>query len=256
MAKMVQPVETVAVEEQSDGTTVVRRHVKEWQPHTSESLREIEAIIDSWGGASSSRQVPDHSHLEASELEARVDKITRKVKGSRKVQVTETVTEWVEGPPGSGPINVEEEPAPLPTGNGDAAWSAKQFTPAEHPRPKRRFNLFGRNKDKTDAKAEPKPAADKEYQPQCSALTGDGAQCRNSARHDSKYCISHFGYQPPTVKGLAQRIEGDAWSPDDGLTNRDSVKSVDTRPAVRKAPDTRLRTRKPAKRGKSSRKKR
>ena len=246
MAKMVQPVETVAVEEQSDGTTVVRRHVKEWQPHTSESLREIEAIIDSWGGASSSRTVPDHAHLEASEIEARVDKLTRKVKGSRKVEVTETVTEWVEGPPGSGPIAVEADPTPEPQAEAVAKTE----------RPKRRFSLFGRKKDKADAKAETKPTADKAYQPQCSALTADGAQCRNSARHDSKYCISHFGYQPPTVKGLAQRIEGDAWDPDDQLTDRASVKSVDTRPAVRRAPDTRLRTRKPAKRGKSSRKKR
>jgi hypothetical protein len=35
--------------------------------------------------------------------------------------------------------------------------------------------------------------------PQCSALTEDGKQCRNSSRAASKYCASHFGYQPPLI---------------------------------------------------------
>jgi hypothetical protein len=91
----------------------------------------------------------------------------------------------------------------------------------------------------TPAKA---PASD--YQPQCAALTEDGSQCRNSARGTSKYCASHKGYQPPTAKGLAKRIEGDDWSDEDKTTDRQSVKRADTKPAVSKAPDTRIKVRK------------
>lgn len=50
-------------------------------------------------------------------------------------------------------------------------------------------------------------SAEDEYRPQCAALTADGAQCRNSARHDSKYCASHKGYQPPTAKGIVMRAD-------------------------------------------------
>lgn len=57
------------------------------------------------------------------------------------------------------------------------------------------------------------------YRPQCAALTDAGHQCRNSARHESKYCASHFGYQPPAIAQAAARRE-------------------DTRPRVRKAKDT------------------
>jgi hypothetical protein len=45
---------------------------------------------------------------------------------------------------------------------------------------------------------------EKEYKPQCSAVTEDGKQCRNSARGDSKYCSSHAGYQP---KALATVVD-------------------------------------------------
>jgi hypothetical protein len=64
------------------------------------------------------------------------------------------------------------------------------------------------------------------YRPQCAALTDEGHQCRNSARHDSKYCISHFGYQPPQIAKAAAGRE-------DTLPR---VKGApDTKPAVRKA---------------------
>ena len=49
----------------------------------------------------------------------------------------------------------------------------------------------------------PPPAPD-EYRPQCSALRNDGVQCRNSARGGSKYCASHFGYQPRTAEGVVR----------------------------------------------------
>ncbi|MES2153658.1 MAG: hypothetical protein V4510_00800 [bacterium] len=63
------------------------------------------------------------------------------------------------------------------------------------------------------------PEAEHHYRPQCAALTSDGHQCRNSARHESKYCASHFGYQPPAIaKAAAQR--------------------EDTLPRVKAAPDT------------------
>ena len=85
------------------------------------------------------------------------------------------------------------------------------------------------------------------YQPQCAALTEDGSQCRNSARGTSRYCSSHKGYQPPTAKGLAKRIEGGDWSDEDKKTDRQSVGAADTKPVVRKAKDTTLKVRKAAK---------
>jgi hypothetical protein len=91
-----------------------------------------------------------------------------------------------------------------------------------------------------------------DHQPQCAALTADGRQCRNSARGTSKYCASHKGYQPPGRKGLAQRIEGDSWSADDALTDRQSARGADTRPRVRKAEDTPLAVRSKAKAGKAA----
>ncbi len=57
------------------------------------------------------------------------------------------------------------------------------------------------------------------YRPQCAGLTEEGHQCRNSARGGSKYCASHFGYQPPAIAKAAAKRE-------------------DTLPHVRKAPDT------------------
>ena len=53
----------------------------------------------------------------------------------------------------------------------------------------------------------PATASTDGYRPQCTALTSDGSQCRNSARGGSKYCGSHKGYQPPGAKqrGKSQR---------------------------------------------------
>ncbi|HUR63611.1 MAG TPA: hypothetical protein VM241_03930 [Candidatus Thermoplasmatota archaeon] len=65
------------------------------------------------------------------------------------------------------------------------------------------------------------------YRPQCSALTEEGHQCRNSSRADSKYCISHFGYQPPSIAKAAAKRE-------------------DTLPRVKGAADTKPSVRKPA----------
>lgn len=250
--------ETTVVEEAGGGTMILHRQVREWQPQAPETLRQIEATIDSWGRPGSTVHVPERK-LDLAYVETQVDRLTRRVKDTRKEVVTETVTEWVEGPVGSGPINVEEtrEPAETAWSGEEASKDNKDKKPA---RPKRGFRALGFFGPKKDKPAKAKNArtdkatfqetredvSDKEYQPQCSALTADGAQCRNSARGDSRYCISHFGYQPPTTKGLAQRIEGDAWDPDDHVTDHQSVRSKDTRPAVRKAPDTRLRTRKPA----------
>jgi len=63
------------------------------------------------------------------------------------------------------------------------------------------------------------PVVEAAYRPQCAALTGEGHQCRNSARASSRYCASHFGYQPPAIALAAARRE-------------------DTLPRVREAPDT------------------
>lgn len=69
------------------------------------------------------------------------------------------------------------------------------------------------------------PEVEHALRPQCSALTEEGDQCRNSARADSKYCASHFGYQPPTMakaeaarKDTLARVRG----------------APDTKPSVRK----------------------
>jgi uncharacterized membrane protein len=91
-----------------------------------------------------------------------------------------------------------------------------------------------------------------DYQPQCSALTADGKQCRNSARGASKYCASHKGYQPPALKGLAQRVEGDSWSATDKRTDAQSKRLADTKPKVRKAEDTPLSVRSKAKGARSA----
>ncbi|HUR26532.1 MAG TPA: hypothetical protein VM327_11015 [Candidatus Thermoplasmatota archaeon] len=91
-------------------------------------------------------------------------------------------------------------------------------------------------------------------QPQCGALTANGKQCRNSARGTSKYCASHKGYQPPALKGLAKRIEGDSWSATDKRTDRQSKAIADTRPAARKAADTQLAVRGKGKRKTAARK--
>ena len=64
-----------------------------------------------------------------------------------------------------------------------------------------------------------------EYRPQCSAITEGGSQCRNSAREGSKYCGSHFGYQPPVLA-------------------RSTVDRKDTRARVKDAPDTKPSSRK------------
>ncbi|MEK6976256.1 MAG: hypothetical protein AABY18_07940 [Candidatus Thermoplasmatota archaeon] len=82
------------------------------------------------------------------------------------------------------------------------------------------------------------PQAEHAYRPQCSAVTADGAQCRNSARQGSKYCAPHFGYQPPTTTGLAKRIEGEDWSDDDRQTDSGTVRDADTKARVTKAKDT------------------
>jgi hypothetical protein len=103
------------------------------------------------------------------------------------------------------------------------------------------FLKRGAGKDGEDLTPAAKEAG---YRPQCSALTEDGAQCRNSAREGSKYCGSHFGYQPKTLKGSAQKIEGESWSADDRRTDRQTVGEADTRAKVKGAPDTKPSVRK------------
>ncbi|MEA3166001.1 MAG: hypothetical protein QOJ26_870 [Thermoplasmata archaeon] len=90
----------------------------------------------------------------------------------------------------------------------------------------------------------PTSAASDEYRPQCSAITEDGKQCRNSAREGSKYCAPHFGYQPKTLKGAAKHIEGDDWDEDDDQTDSATVRDADTKAAVRGAKDTKPSVRK------------
>lgn len=69
------------------------------------------------------------------------------------------------------------------------------------------------------------PEIEHALRPQCAALTEDDKQCRNSARHDSKYCASHFGYQPPVI-------------------SKAEVSRTDTLARVKGAPDTKPAARK------------
>ena len=259
----------MAVEEKT-GETIVHRTIREWHPHAPERLTEIEAIIDSWGRGSG-EAAPAVRRLDPEELQARVDKITRRVKGSRKVVVQETVTDWVERPvevPDEGPeprsTYTPVEPVFEAAPPRQAVIEDEREETVKVGRPagaKRSFRILG-FLGKTEKAAKPAKArkakaakgkakrdeSDPDYQPQCAALTEDGQQCRNSARGVSRYCSSHKGYQPPTAKGLAQRIEGESWDPRDDLTDHQSVKGADTLPVVRKAKDTKVKVRKAPKR--------
>ncbi|HUR24389.1 MAG TPA: hypothetical protein VM327_00045 [Candidatus Thermoplasmatota archaeon] len=104
------------------------------------------------------------------------------------------------------------------------------------------FLKKGAGKDGEDLT--PTSAASDEYRPQCSAITEDGKQCRNSARGGSKYCGPHFGYQPKTLKGSAKHIEGDDWSEDDDQTDSATVREADTKARVKGAKDTKPAVRK------------
>ncbi|MEK6974758.1 MAG: hypothetical protein AABY18_00285 [Candidatus Thermoplasmatota archaeon] len=214
--------------------------VREWKPEHDDSLTKIHAAIDSWG------RRPDHPpQRDYADVEAAVDRITKRVK-TRKVTVHETVTEYV-----------DEEQAPI---EGPADDGVQQVeAPKSSKRKPKILGWFGPKSQKKkvdDAVAERAAgngAADADYQPQCSALTEDGQQCRNSARGESKYCSSHKGYQPPTAKGIAKRVEGEAWDPSDHVTDRSSVRAANTRPKVRKAKDTKVAVRKVAKSGRKKR---
>ena len=251
-----QEVVTQTIVEERPGETHTFTTVREWHPHAPERLSEIESIIDSWGRRSTDAPAPRRTY-DPDELQARVDKVTRRVKGSHKVVVQETVTEWVERPvkqAAAAPAAPEPEPEAdvaeaTETGLVGTVLPVRKEQPA---RPKRRFQVLGFIGKKSPKAEKPAKkasggktdASDPEYQPQCAALTEDGQQCRNSARGVSRYCSSHKGYQPPTAKGLAQRIEGEAWDPTDHLTDRQSVATADTRPVVPEAKDTLLRVRK------------
>lgn len=63
----------------------------------------------------------------------------------------------------------------------------------------------------------------KRYRPQCTALSGSGDQCRNSARVRSDYCASHRGYRPRTVAALIEQVS----------TKPRSNRAIDTDPALR-----------------------
>lgn len=212
--------------------------VREWEPHHDDSLPAIHAAIDRLGHGGD--PTPSHHKRpvrDYAEVEAAVDRLTRRVK-SRQVVVEETVTEYVEvagdAPPAPG---IETVPVPVP-----GARNASLAPPIDRT-PKRRLAWFGPKSEKIRLAAEAPPASST-YQAQCGALTADGAQCRNSSREGSKYCASHKGYQPPTARGVAQRVEGAAWDPKDGVTDASSRRAADTKPRVRRAPDTAVATRK------------
>ncbi|MEA3189717.1 MAG: hypothetical protein QOD77_299 [Thermoplasmata archaeon] len=120
-------------------------------------------------------------------------------------------------------------------GSQDIYFFAKQKPKSGHPVPKPTgyhvgvnertglpFLKRGAGQDGEDLTPDLEPG----YRPQCSALTEEGHQCRNSARESSKYCISHFGYQPPLIAKAAAARED----------TKPRVKgAADTKPSVRKA---------------------
>ena len=215
--------------------------VREWKPEHDDSLTKIHAAIDSWGRRPDPAPQRDHG-----EVEAAVDRITKRVK-TRKVTVHETVTEYVNEEDVAADVAVEGTP--------DEAQPTQKLTSSGKRKPKILgwFGPKGQKKKMDAALAErsERNEADAagDLQPQCMALTEDGAQCRNSARGESKYCSSHKGYQPPTAKGIAQRVEGEAWDPKDHITDHATVRASNTRPKVRKAKDTRVAVRKSTTKG-------
>lgn len=217
--------------------------VREWKPEHDESLTKIHAAIDSWG-----RRPDQPPPRDYADVEAAVDRITKRVK-TRKVTVSETVTEYVDE---------EEAPAPVEHGEGPGEQAGEARSSGKRkPKILGWFGPKGQKKKVDEAlaeRAERNADGAGDLQPQCMALTEDGAQCRNSARGDSKYCSSHKGYQPPTAKGIAQRVEGEAWDPSDKVTDHATVRGANTKPKVRKAKDTKVAVRKAPK--KAGRKKR
>jgi hypothetical protein len=214
--------------------------VREWKPEHDDSLTKIHAAIDSWG-----RRPDAAPQREFAEVATAVDRVTKRVK-TRNVTVHETVTEYVD----------QEEAADAPE-DGEAAQQVE--SPKSSKRKPKILGWFGPKGQKKKVEEALAQRSERgsvdggDLQPQCMALTDGGAQCLNSARGDSNYCSSHKGYQPPTAKGIAQRVEGDAWDPNDKVTDHDTVRAARTKPKVRKAKDTRLAVRKS---GKSSKKKR
>jgi hypothetical protein len=217
----------------STGQFVRTVTVREWKPlHSTETLPEIESTIDSWGNRRTLVR-PVSPGYDNATVEQRVDRLTTGVDlygtasaspPTASTHVTETVPQHKPGRKGIlYKIGVRK--------------GATEETVEAPAKPAKKFSWgFGKKGGTAEAEAEA-------YQPQCSALTEDGAQCRNSARDGSKYCAPHKGYQPPTAKGLAQRIEGEAWDPNDSLTDRQSVRTADTKPKVRRAKDTVLTVR-------------
>lgn len=207
--------------------------VREWKPEHDDSLTKIHAAIDSWG-----RRPDQPPPRDYAEVEAAVDRITKRVK-TRKVTVHETVTEYV-----------DQEEAPV-VEQGDEEGQKTEAPRSSGKRKPKILGWFGpkgqkKKVDEALAERSERNEADgaSDLQPQCMALTDDGAQCRNSSRGDSKYCSSHKGYQPPTAKGIAQRVEGEAWDPSDKTTDHATVRAANTKPKVRKAKDTKVAVRK------------
>lgn len=221
--------------------------VREWKPEHLTGIDTIHDTIDSWGRANEAAPAPKRDYAA---IEAAVDRITKRVK-ARKVVVQETVTEFVD----ADTVEFTEE-TPW---DGEATSTVIPPAPPMEavPSGKRKPKILGwfgpkSQKQAVDAAVEARSGST-EYRPQCVALTEDGAQCRNSAREGSKYCASHKGYQPPTAKGIAQRVEGAAWDPSDNVTDKSSVRRANTKPTVRKAKDTKVAVRKvkPNKKGKA-----
>ena len=215
--------------------------VREWAPHNHDPLKVIHETIDAWGGrqaAAAAATEPQAPGPDYDQVVAKVERLTRHVK-ARTVTVTETVIEPVESQATTG----NGEPWDGERASVSIASGGKRPSKSKSKRAKRgaRAASRGAKPRKTSVKAKAKPKATAPttaapgYRPQCAALTAD--------------CAPHKGHQPPTTKGLAKRIEGDAWSPTDKVTDRSSVKGADTRPAVRKAKDTKVRVRKVAKKG-------
>src|SRR5688572_26344730 len=152
-----QPGETVVSEsiEEQPGETHIHRTVREWHPHAPERLAEIEAIIDSWGRRSSDA-VPAARLLSPDELQARVDKVTRRVKGSRKVVVQETVTDWVERPVEDEPEEPESTYTPVQPSEPVVIADEEETIKVSRPKGPKSFRILGFLGKKSEKTAKPK----------------------------------------------------------------------------------------------------
>jgi len=144
-------------------------------------------------------------------LLSEVDKVIADVPGRRERVVEETGTERV--PKGQAPAREHEKPTRTGKRRRAARRGPKATAPPRIVEPEEPEALETTHEEET-------AASEPEYRPQCAAVTKDGKQCRNSAKAGSKYCGSHQGHRPVSLKEIQAKAD----------TKPRAAKAEDTRP--------------------------